>query len=173
VKKYLLKHNRIFCIFCNLLALLFLLLFCLGCYFIAPDNKDDIFFVTNCCEDHTHSKIAILDRVLNAVKGFLHVPGVIRSVTTLRDKICLLFSEYQHLQWILPGRDQEKTGNVIHAVATEEHFCPFKELEVPCMFRQLGGNERWRIASFDGSTVTNLTDNRQLKLSVFILLTGA
>jgi hypothetical protein len=86
------------------------------------------------------------------------VPGIIRSLATLRDKIFILFSEYEQIDWIM-ARDAQQYGNVVHTHAQEITSCPFAEIQLPRQFRPY---ERWRIAAFNGTVVENLTDSRQI-----------
>jgi hypothetical protein len=101
----------------------------------------------------------ILNKALGAIKGLLHIPGVVKSLSTLGNKIFILFIEHHQFQWKL-ATSLNVTGHVIHEAATDSVTCPFQEL--PCMGSQNEYSNRWRLASFDGSTVCNLTPNRFL-----------
>jgi hypothetical protein len=102
-------------------------------------------------------KIAILDQTWSGIKGYLHIPGVVRSIATLKEKIFILYSTAENLQWNL--RFDINPIEVAIYKEVGDDMCPFNETynnssQLP--------REVWKIVSYcgDSHNIIDLTDTR-------------
>jgi len=122
-----------------------------GHFFAAPENPNDLFFVSCCWAAHTnHQRIYILDTATYKPRGFLNVPGIVRSTAVRGRSIFVLFTEPRESSWC-------ESGDVVYIPISEYYKCPY---ERPVYTLRSPNQGRIRVAGFDGIEVANLTPNR-------------
>ena len=103
-------------------------------------------------------KIVILDADTGKRTGYLHVPGIIRSISTLDKSIFILFSTSTLITWSLADRDDKSCHHMVHSLASVSDYCPFTEVDrtpTPSIV-----TEEWRVGVYNGERINSLLNNK-------------